>query len=340
MGTPGGAVEPRGRWRRRALFAGAAFGVATVGQRVGERRDRRRYPPPGRLTYSGGRCLHWVDHGGSGVPIIIETGAGSLALGWSDIASEMASRGHVYSYDRAGMGWSEAGRMRQTRTAADDLVAVIRSIGEPGPWVVVAHSLGGIYARLFQRQNPDLVGGLVLVDSSHEEMLDRIRAEVGRSALAAQLALGLAMSLAPRSILRLFVGARAADRLLVRLVGGSSAEERQRRAALVLTSAFRRSQLVELVRIPAMLRDLRNGDRSLGALPVAVVTAADPAPEQELMARMRPAWVSMQEDLASLSTCSTRVTADTGGHFVHNDDPTAVLAGLDFVLDQVHASAR
>ncbi|HVA42674.1 MAG TPA: alpha/beta hydrolase [Acidimicrobiales bacterium] len=321
-----------------ALIVSGAIGY----QRLGERRDRRRYPPPGRRTSVDGRSLHWVDHGGSGIPIMIETGAGSLATGWSGIVSDMAGCGHVYSYDRAGMGWSDPGPLRPSPSAAaDDLAAAIASTGEPGPWILIGHSLGGIYARLFQRRHPEVVAGMVLVDSSHEEMLGRIRAEVGSWAVAAQVGLGLAMAAAPRSLGRLLVDTGLGRKPMARLVGGDSPAEQRRQAALYLTSAFRRAQLAELLAVPSYLAELRNGNRHLGSLPVAVVTAADPSTgSRSPMARFRPAWVAMQDDLTSLSTRSARLTATTGGHYVHLDDPKTVLAGLEWVIDRLAESPR
>lgn len=268
---------------------------------------------------------------------MIETGAGSLAIGWSDIVSEMTLRGHVYSYDRAGMGWSDPGPLRPSpHSAAEDLAAVIHSTAEPGPWVLVGHSLGGIYSRLFQRTYPELVAGLVLVDSSHEEMLERIRSEMGWPLAAAQVAIGLALAGAPRSLGRLLVDSGLGRRVVARLVEGGNEADQRTQIALYLTSAFRRAQLAELLAVPSYLAELRGGERHLGSLPVSVITAADPPAEgRSPMARFRPAWVALQDDLASLSSRSTRMTATTGGHFVHVDDPKTVLAGLDWVLEHL-----
>jgi len=199
--------------------------------------------------------------------------------------------------------------------------------------------MGVIYARLFQRRHPEVVAGLVLVDSSHEEMLGRIRAEVGSWAVAAQVGMGLTMAAAPRSLGRLLIDTGLGRRPMARLVGGDSPAEQRRQAALYLTSAFRRAQVAELLAVPSSLAELQNGNRNLGSLPVAVVTAADPPTgSRSPMARFRPAWVAMQNDLASLSTRSTRLTATTGGHFVHLDDPKTVLAGLEWVLDRLAES--
>lgn len=39
------------------------------------------------------------------------------------------------------------------------------------PYILVGHSLGGLYANLFARQYPDEIAGVVLLDSSHPQEL-------------------------------------------------------------------------------------------------------------------------------------------------------------------------
>jgi pimeloyl-ACP methyl ester carboxylesterase len=49
--------------------------------------------------------------------------------------------------------------------AADDLHRLLTAAGEPGPYVLVPHSYGGVVATLFARTWPDEVAGLVMVDT-------------------------------------------------------------------------------------------------------------------------------------------------------------------------------
>ena len=58
-----------------------------------------------------------------------------------------------------------------------DLHALLTALGEPAPYVLVAHSYGGLIATLFARTYPETVGGLVMVDTVTPLMEDVTSAE-------------------------------------------------------------------------------------------------------------------------------------------------------------------
>ena len=77
--------------------------------------------------------------------------------------------------DDAGFGASDkVNHFQSSDEIVDDLHALLVASGEKAPYVVVGHSLSGIYARTFQAQYPKDVAGLVFVDSAHEEQAWRL----------------------------------------------------------------------------------------------------------------------------------------------------------------------
>jgi pimeloyl-ACP methyl ester carboxylesterase len=84
----------------------------------------------------------------------------------------------VVVYDRAGIGWSDpAGRGWGTcDDRAEELRGLLDAAGIEPPYVLLAHSMGGIFARRFAVRYPDAVAGMVLVDSSHENQAGRLHA--------------------------------------------------------------------------------------------------------------------------------------------------------------------
>lgn len=60
---------------------------------------------------------------------------------------------------------------RTMHQIAYELKTLLTKGGERGPFVLVGHSYGGLYARTFQLQYPQDVAGIVFVDSAHENEL-------------------------------------------------------------------------------------------------------------------------------------------------------------------------
>lgn len=106
--------------------------------------------------------------------VIVPCLGGPGALWW-DVQRELAKDMSVYTYDRAGLGWSDPGPWPRTFAAmADELHQLLTVAAIPPPYVVVGHSTGGIIARQFAARHPKGLAGLVLVDSSHEDQNYRL----------------------------------------------------------------------------------------------------------------------------------------------------------------------
>jgi pimeloyl-ACP methyl ester carboxylesterase len=126
-------------------------------------------PEPGRRIAAAGREF-WLSCAGRGHPaVLLEAGHGETSATWRRIQPAIAAYTRVCSYDRAGLGRSTASP-RERRRGSDvvsDLRALLRTAGETGPWVMVGHSLGGAFVRLYAAAYPRDVIGLVLLDAVH-----------------------------------------------------------------------------------------------------------------------------------------------------------------------------
>lgn len=136
----------------------------------------------GVMVDIGGRKLRLVCEGPeSARPAVwFEPGAFGQAEDFAVIQSRLTEAGvRSCAYDRAGLGLSDPGPApRDGLAILSDRDALIAAAGLPGPFVVVAHSFGGLQARLWTASHPGQVAGLVLVDAAQPEGLADKRAQV------------------------------------------------------------------------------------------------------------------------------------------------------------------
>ena len=129
---------------------------------------------PRSFAVVDGRRLAYVRLGEGTPPIVFLAGAGMDIDSWFKVLPGVAAFGSVFAWDRLGVGRSDPPAVPQTGEAVlATLRAVLAWAGVPPPYVLVAHSLGGLYAELFARSHPDEVAGVVFIEAaSPEEALD------------------------------------------------------------------------------------------------------------------------------------------------------------------------
>jgi pimeloyl-ACP methyl ester carboxylesterase len=124
----------------------------------------------------GGHSLNLLV-GGQGSPaVVFEGGFGVGIASWSTVQKEVATFARTVSYDRAGIGQSELGpKPRSAKQIATELHTALEKAGVKPPYVLVGHSFGGIYARVFAEMYPKEVVGMVLLDPSQESFNDWLK---------------------------------------------------------------------------------------------------------------------------------------------------------------------
>ena len=106
---------------------------------------------------------------GAGRPVVVfENGLASKKEVWAAVQSEVAKTYTVFAYDRPGQGATSSSHdPRIGSRIVEDLRVLLKSQHLEPPYVLVGHSLGGLYMQLYARKYPQEVAGLVLVDSTH-----------------------------------------------------------------------------------------------------------------------------------------------------------------------------
>lgn len=122
----------------------------------------------------GGYGLY-IQTQGEGKPIIIlESGYGGSHYEWDAVKAGLGPEPYVVSYDRAGLGLSDASPLERTRqNMVDELDLLLEKAGivqhgKHNKYIYVAHSMGSYNARLFAAKHPGEVKGVIFVDSIPE----------------------------------------------------------------------------------------------------------------------------------------------------------------------------
>jgi pimeloyl-ACP methyl ester carboxylesterase len=289
------------QWIGKALVGliVALLALAVVGaiyQAIATERAARVYPPPGEMVDVGGHSLHIKCVGQGSPTVVLDGGSGEMSADWVLVQREVSATTRVCAYDRAGMGWSEVGpEPRDARRISGELHALLAEAGIEGPYVLVGHSFGGLYAQTYAARYPDKVAGVALVDSSQPDQFTH--QPVARDSYEPQKQIFAVSSLLARL---------GIVRLLYKLSPAPPDLPRQQRGQIDALSPSTRqvsTYALELRATPQTTTQTRSL-RSLGDKPLAVVTAGT----------QEPGWLDLQDDLATLSSNSMHRVVEGATH--------------------------
>ena len=290
-----------------------------------------RYPPMGKLVDIGGRRLQ-IDCRGTGSPtVVFEAGLDNLgSLAWAAVHDSIAATTRACAYSRAGILWSDpASGAFDVRRMARDLHAALSGAGERPPFIMVGHSLGGPYIMTFTSLYPGEVAGLIFVDASHPDQIDRFRRALGPAAvpdpsptlfkaLAALTWTGVArvLPLDPP-------GPPLTKAVSSAYVGTSLGPVLQEGLAIEASMA-----------VAGQFRDL--GDRPLVVLTGAKPYSADQLKSAHLTAAqgstMGTTWKALHDDEATWSKRSRHQIVPDASHYIQFDRPDVVIAAVREVI--------
>jgi pimeloyl-ACP methyl ester carboxylesterase len=352
--------------RRIALFglAGVAvlvFLLAVIGftyEQVGRNRDAQHRFRIGRVVDIGGRTLN-IDCSGEGSPavILLPTRFGGYG-GYIKVRPEVANFTRVCWYDRAGEGWSDPPPVPPTSTSiANDLHELLLRAPVPGPYVLVGHSIGGDFARIYAGRYPSEVAGLVLVDSANPDQNEPpiMLARINRMPIFVRELACWGTPVASRfGLIRFFMRNKSVDvpPQFAGEVDAVTQARRDQRVKYVETETAMECAATQNgsikphggsgnPEIDAAARRVTN----LGNMPIIVLTALqywkpddDPVAAQQID-QFHETWVhQLQPALAHLSTQGRQVMVPNSDHGIPDQAPDAVIDAIRSIVDQTRTA--
>lgn len=274
--------------------------------------------------------------------MIFEAGLGDQIRAWATVQPEIARRTTACSYDRAGLGFSDpSSRAGTSVNAVDDLHRLLVAAALKPPYVLVGHSLGGMYVRLYADKYPAEIAGMVLVDPVSEEQGRRYTAlDLSTKTLNDQYVARIHDECIPASA----KGFDRSSEVYKRCVGGPdphfSAEFNQALADNQSTAVHFQAVWSEWANVFRTSSDqVRAAKRSFGDMPLIVLSRAPFALQPNETQAMRDAknqlWMELHDALASLSTRGVNRVVPGAGHYIQFDQPDAVIGAVSEVLGEI-----
>lgn len=260
--------------------------------------------------------LH-IECSGRGAPaVILDAGLGGSSLEWVFVVERLRRLTRVCTYDRAGYGGSDTGPLPRTSSRiVAELKHLLETAGVPPPYVLAGHSFGGYNMQLFARRYPALSAGLVLVDASHPDQVERFEAPPLNMVTAPSSRAGIVQFRDQPP-----VNALLPPRLRIKV-----AEQAQRWKT-------RRTLSAELLSFRDSAAEVRAAP-PLGAMPLVVVsrgrTEGEMTPRKQDFERL---WAELQGQLAASSSVAAHLVALGAGHQVHIEQPDVVAYGIAMLV--------
>lgn len=313
--------------RRQVVFIDYATFREQVESPIAVEGSSIQTPPLGKRFDVGGRRMHLHCLGDGPPTVVVDQGAGGWSVHWMHLHAELARTSRVCLYDRAGLGWSDPSSGPRTSTrAADDLARLLESAQEQRPFVLVGHSYGGYVARVFRARYPELVGGLVLVESGHEDQWTRLPpplTEITQGALAGLREVAAAL--------------RAGQAIPAQPLDSGFRDPRQRQLLEAASqSPAPYDELAGVIEAMDQSTAATRQSGSLGDLPLVVITARrsfDAFRHLPIdVVASNAVWSQLQGELASLSSCTRHLWSEVGDHNIQLTDQKAVVEGIAAVV--------
>lgn len=285
------------------------------------------YQTPGSYVQTSSGRLHVNCIGDTSSPLVVlEAGAIGWSQTWSWVQPALAKRFRVCSYDRPGLGWSEANDTPDANAAVSALFEALSQSGETlSDVTLVGHSYGAIVIRAFAAKYPNIVKALVFIDGSHPDQFSLLPTSFVKKATGFNDLLKPLAYLSYSGIVRLVnpLGQLASDlpkssHFAIRYFGSSPQH---------LLTAYNEMQLWQQ---SAELANTAN----LSDTPLLIISAAKmpDATEDEYQA-----WLSLHKSMLQLSSATKHVVIPESDHYsllMNKYHAASVVQQLsDFLID-------
>ena len=302
--------------------------------------DQHRFQPPGERVQVNGRYLHYLCTGKGPYTVVLDAGLGQGSFDWSLVQPKLARFSRVFSYDRAGLGWSdESPAPKTSEQIVEELHLLLHQAAIEPPYILVGHSFGGINMQLYYSKYPDEVRGIVLVDSCHPDQFEKLPPAPEELSILEKHP-KLLIFLARLGIGRLFFQLPSTKKFIKEVLPFDS-DVRKAWIAEVSSTKYVRTLIREDLMLKSNLRAIKNKNISFGAIPLAVIVAGRESTGTwtrsyehflEWEREIAPIWEDLQQEIASKSSQSEVIIATESDHMILRNQPEIIVQAVKALI--------
>ena len=314
----------------KSLFAAFACASAACSVAIAAAAEKPNpaldaYAKAGELVDIGnGKRLNMRCTGSGSPTVILESGAITDSMTWSDVQPLLAKTFRTCSYDRAGYGFSEgAATAPYIASAAQDLHALLQAAKTPRPVVLVGHSLGTNIVREYAAKYPADVGAMVLLDppaQNVEGVSAERREAVDKENAAMMAAIAACGQKAAKDPPEIEGCLRPPNPKLSDALNAAQRASKSRPAFWEsIGNSLRAGRALDREPVPATEKH--------GAIPLLILQPDNPFDDepQEDRPMIEAARIKTQKAIATTSTRGEIIPVAHSSHDVQNDQPAIVV---------------
>ena len=285
-----------------------------------------KFSPEGEFLEIRGHKLHYMKKGTGSPTVVFDAGLGEGILSWSKIQNNVSEYASTISYDRAGIMWSERGNNpKSSKQISSDLHELLIKSKAQKPYIIVAHSLSGLTLRNFISEHNKDILGVVFVDVSHPDQMNRFPKET--SSLFNKTPAWLISFASSIGIVRLFFNPIYPN-------------TKENDPINIKVKALRPKSISAAVEELQSFNSIANKAANIttfGNTPLVIITGASPERYKYLKNEMLEKqfyniWSELQQDLLKLSSDSKQILAKKSGHIVQMEQPEIIIKSIKKII--------
>ncbi|MGP1908757.1 alpha/beta fold hydrolase [Metabacillus sp. JX24] len=137
--------------------------------------EQKKYQAPGQLVKVDGRSMHVYTKGEGKHTILLLSGLGTAApvLDFEPLVNELAKNHKVVVAEPFGYGWSDGtNKARTVENMVEEVRTALKKAGIQGPYVLMPHSVSGVYSMYYANAYPDEIEAIIGIDPTQPKAFD------------------------------------------------------------------------------------------------------------------------------------------------------------------------